>query len=361
MVKQLLRENGIIKKNRVGFVGLSSPTAYLYNFKKYAPNNPWDWNPILESPQGLSVLYDEVLFLHKALCPTSMISFPFVNFVEEEVNSSTLDKILKILFFKQNDETLLHFVDRETPFDFSSYNSHIDLIFGKYPSFDNPIDNHTHKFYLNNIEMHGDSQNPQLILYDLMILEELQKDYPHTEFELITNKFTTTRLMYQPNELKESRLAQDFLINGSSNIPYIPVLQNELGPDLHYIERLREANSLIDFREKLLREVNKEDTERIDVEKIAYDMRQEFDKYESDDLYLKTSNLRKTYSVSSLILTTFSFLLPPPLGEVITTLNDTSNIAKALDENNKSKLNWSSFITAINREKRLEDEKKYRS
>ncbi|MFC6040469.1 hypothetical protein ACFPYN_13660 [Paenisporosarcina macmurdoensis] len=53
MVKQILQAKGIIKKNRVGFVGLSSPTAYLFNFKKYVPNNEWNWNPILESPQGI--------------------------------------------------------------------------------------------------------------------------------------------------------------------------------------------------------------------------------------------------------------------------------------------------------------------
>jgi hypothetical protein len=205
-VDKILLDSGIKKKDRIAFVGLSSSAAYLFGFKRHIPGNPWDWNPILESPQGLSILYDNVLFLHKALCPTSMENLSFVKFIED-LNQVVLEEVLKIFLFGEKDELLLNFVDVESPPDFSEYNEHIELIFGKSPGFDNPIDNHTHEFNFHNISLHGNSQRPDLLLYDLMILDVLQKAYPECEFELVTNKFTAPRLMYYGNESHEKKLA----------------------------------------------------------------------------------------------------------------------------------------------------------
>lgn len=65
---------------RVAFVGLSSPTAYFYDHKrKYLKKSSWQWTPILESPQGLATLFDEILFLHEALCPSTMKTQPTVD------------------------------------------------------------------------------------------------------------------------------------------------------------------------------------------------------------------------------------------------------------------------------------------
>ncbi|MCP2035481.1 hypothetical protein L1279_002492 [Planomicrobium sp. HSC-17F08] len=356
MIKKFIKDKGLIKTGRVAMVGLSSPVAYLYDFQRYFPDNPWDWNPILESPQGLSVLYDEIYFLHRALCPTSMINLPFVKFIED-MDKVTVNRILPLLSLENYEGPLLNFVDTKTPLDFSSYTSHINLIFGKIPSFDNPIDNHTRMFSLENVNINANSQNPHLILKDLLILEELQKSFPYLEFELITNKFTTTRLKYKPNELNERNLAQDLLINGSSNMPYIPVLQNQLGPDLNYIEKLRNANSLGDFRNKLLKEVNNEETKTVDVKKIAYDIRQEFNKYEEETLYLSPNKLKKTLTISSPILKGLSFLEPGLGGKIVRSVVSGSDmIIQGKDKYKEIKYSWASFVTAINREKRLMDE-----
>ena len=39
-------------------------------------------NPILESPMGLLILYDEIVFLCRSLCPDNMRALPYVKYVD---------------------------------------------------------------------------------------------------------------------------------------------------------------------------------------------------------------------------------------------------------------------------------------
>jgi hypothetical protein len=67
---------------RIAYVGLSTPVFYDYKYSARETNadtrsSP---NPILDSPYGLLLLYDEIWFLTRSLCPDNMRDLPYVNF-----------------------------------------------------------------------------------------------------------------------------------------------------------------------------------------------------------------------------------------------------------------------------------------
>src|SRR5260370_15334750 len=70
---------------RTDFVGLSTPLFYDYRHPaSRAPSDLYSSpNPILDSPFGLMLLYDEIWFLCRSLCPENMRESPHVRFLDE--------------------------------------------------------------------------------------------------------------------------------------------------------------------------------------------------------------------------------------------------------------------------------------
>ena len=62
-------------------IGVSSPVGYFY-LREREKGRP---APILESPLSYCLLYDEVWFLSRRLCPYNMERLDFVHFVDEEL------------------------------------------------------------------------------------------------------------------------------------------------------------------------------------------------------------------------------------------------------------------------------------
>src|SRR5215204_5796630 len=70
---------------RIGLVGLSTPIAFDYGVEATrtladVASSP---NPILDSPFGLMLLYDELWFVCRSLCPENMRGCSFVRFLDE--------------------------------------------------------------------------------------------------------------------------------------------------------------------------------------------------------------------------------------------------------------------------------------
>jgi hypothetical protein len=83
---------------RRAYIGLSSPTAYFYDHNQTHFKEPWKWNPILESPQGLITLFDELWFLSRPLCPVSLRQENYVKFLDEDSSYISLIKGLNNVF-----------------------------------------------------------------------------------------------------------------------------------------------------------------------------------------------------------------------------------------------------------------------
>ena len=70
---------------RIGLVGLSSPV--FYDYRHPASIAPSDLssspNPVLEGAFGALLLYDELWFLCRSLCPENMRSISCVKFLDE--------------------------------------------------------------------------------------------------------------------------------------------------------------------------------------------------------------------------------------------------------------------------------------
>lgn len=70
---------------RRAYIGLSTPIGYDY--KNQATKTKADTysspNPILDSPFGLLLLFDELVFLTRSLCPENMRRLPYVSFLDE--------------------------------------------------------------------------------------------------------------------------------------------------------------------------------------------------------------------------------------------------------------------------------------
>ena len=71
----------IFEPNKRLLIGASSPVGFFYarSDEKGRPA------PILESPLSYCLLYDEIWFLSRQVCPYNMEELDFVHFVDEEL------------------------------------------------------------------------------------------------------------------------------------------------------------------------------------------------------------------------------------------------------------------------------------
>lgn len=104
-------------------------------------------NPIYDSPPALALLYDEIWFLCKSLCPASMRDLPFVHYVLEEngtlVQDFSYNEDADFEFLSQIDS----YVNRREFFD--NYNPNIFSLGAKWWRTKEPaIDNHSHRLNL---------------------------------------------------------------------------------------------------------------------------------------------------------------------------------------------------------------------
>ena len=82
---------------RIAFIGLSTPL--FYDYRNPASEAISDLrsspNPILDSPFGLFLLFDEIWFLCRSLCPENMRDLPYVKFLDESGKLPSLNNIEK--------------------------------------------------------------------------------------------------------------------------------------------------------------------------------------------------------------------------------------------------------------------------
>lgn len=317
---------------RKAYIGLSTPTAYFYDHKQEFFNEPWKWNPILESPQGLITLFDELWFLSRSLCPVSLRNQTYVKFLDEDSDYQTLIKELsknlkenKLAGLATENPLIGEIIDLESQYpkeQFKKYNEVIKYVYGRQPSNEIPIDNHSHGLDLCGFDMFGDSMRIDLLAFDIAFINRLGVQ----NIELISNSFNSIAFRNKPNTIKNIQVAQNITIKR------IPVLQSPNGPIIERIEAIRENNFLIDFRAKILETDNFED-----LEELVSDIENEYNSYKNDVLLEKLNGSRLGTSIAKNAVSFAVGLFFPGAVEVKSLISDTKT----------RNFNWTGFIAEI--------------
>ncbi len=317
---------------RRAYIGLSSPTAYFYDSEQKHFREPWRWNPILESPQGLITLFDELWFLSRSLCPVSFRNEKYVKFIDEDSDFTPLIKGLSNTLTHHGLEGLItdnlyieNIIDINNQYSieqFKKYDTVIKHVYGKKPSHELPIDNHSHSIDLCGFNLSGNSMRLDLLVFDIAFLSNAGI----SNIELITNSFNSTAFKKKPITLDLLQVSQGITIKR------IPVLQTPKGPIIDRIDSIRESNFLVDFRDKILQIDNLEN-----LNDLVVNVESEFSKYRNDVLLERQMGSKLITSVGNNALSFVLGSFLPGAGEIKSLISDSS----------ARKFNWTGFLAEI--------------
>lgn len=206
---------------RKALVGYSSPIGYYYNFESERgfPGS------IIEAPLSLLILYDEIWFMSKDLCPYNLVDLPYIHFVDEEILPEGLPAD-----FSEGLESPYEIND--FPWDY--WRSKIEDSFVS----DARYDNHARSRLFGELSVLPTPGSYKNFLADYYIAEKF-------DFELVENSV---------NSIWMSSFAENILSMQTSEhllVPKLPSFQSINGPYHPFIEDLRKDNLINDYREKM--------------------------------------------------------------------------------------------------------------
>jgi hypothetical protein len=269
---------------RKAFVGMSGPT--FFDFENSASRTLHDRasspNPILDSPSALILLYDEIWFLCRSLCPESMRKLPFVHFLLED--KLIIERFTDFTFHDDaSDELIAELNDYADRKDFfGTYDNNLfSLGVSWWRTKGAAIDNHSHGLDLSSLGIdHGVASNPtdvRCLLLDHAVMNHLGGD-----FELVTNAFMQQVLapVSMEGEISQSLLNDTPLVDAIV-LKGLPNRLTRSGPDVNFLGELRENGCLPHFRKWVtgydkrvsvaeLREIEDEVTAAIEKHKDSY-------------------------------------------------------------------------------------------
>lgn len=211
---------------RTAYIGISYPLLYDYEHQASKSSNDLSDspNPIIESPLGLMIFYDEILFLCRSVCPNNMRNLPYVKFVDELYPDFYFKGILEYADEMKNSITV------------TTNLSYKDIV--KALHVEGWItDAHTHSLKVGDITVSA-SSNEYHFLFDLYVFQALQNLYDK-DIELIANSRYTSGVS---NGGAKVEFIDRIIIPGIPN--YISIE----GPYHECMEELRENKYLKDFR-----------------------------------------------------------------------------------------------------------------
>lgn len=217
---------------RIAYIGISYPLLYDYwNQADKSSNDLIDSpNPIIESPLGLMIFYDEIVFLCRSVCPNNMRNLPYVKFVDELYSNFSFENIEKCV--KENNDIIIN----NTGVSYTDIKNSLNIKW-------NGVDTHTHSLKLGDIKINADWNNDKF-LFDLLVFQALQELYD-PNIELVANsRYTISSL----NSGAKVEFINKIIIPGIPN--YIGVS----GPYHKCMEELRENKYLKDFRQWIIEE-----------------------------------------------------------------------------------------------------------
>lgn len=218
---------------RIGYVGLSTPIYYDYsNMASKAKSDTSDSpNPILEGAFGALLLYDELWFLCRSLCPENMRHLDYVKFLDETGDAPDVDQDWlpdpKGAF---SSAALDDFYESKRDYQLVKRQANI--------YWNASADNHTHRLIVGNQMLSGNPWSVKNVLFDFLLVEGLQKNV-----ELITNSFTSRLLKTEISVGEKLQLTESLILQD------VPQFLSPAGPYHPSIEEVRGSSYLSYFRE----------------------------------------------------------------------------------------------------------------
>lgn len=218
---------------RRAFVGLSTPIGYDYinQATKTRSDQSSSPNPVLDSPFGLMLLFDEIVFLSKSLCPENMRSLPYVRFLDdpnklplvtaEEISSVASSNIGQFRFPNTFDEAI--------------QNAGVFESMG--------VDNHTHGLKFGEFNGCGNSDEGNLAI-DMLYCSRLNDP----SIELITNSNLRPLENIHEDVWGKLKLTELLVVEN------IPNFLSKQGPYHPVIDEVRENKYLSEFREWIIQQ-----------------------------------------------------------------------------------------------------------
>lgn len=275
---------------RKAFVGMSTPICYDYNFEHVLDNYSESPNPILDSPMGLFLLYDEIWFLSKNVCPFNCRNLPYVKFLADEYDLTMLDLNR---FGWGEVELEKHFPKEDAQINWNMWKSSVrlNLDYDLFVQLETRgIDNHSRMFFLGKTKQ-TPKPDPRNLLIDDFIAT-------HYKLELITNSMTSSCL----NAVSSTSVDQHAKLALTQNLicNNIPNFQLKDGPYHSFIEDLRSEELLKNFRKKIASAI--EENPHYDIGELKKELESAMDKY-LNELILKHISKKEIYkSAASTII-----------------------------------------------------------
>ncbi len=221
-------------KKRVAYIGLSYPLLYDYGYQAERTINDLSDspNPIIESPMGLMILYDEILFLCKSLCPNNMRGLPYVKYVDELYPDFYFSGILDSIKNMENP------IIRDRSISYGDIVTALNVTRSK-------ADSHTHSLKIGDINIAANADADRF-LFDIFVFQALQQIYD-SDIELISNRLFN---MKPYSNSAETEFIDKIIIQGIPNYVGLD------GPYHPCIEELRNNVYLTDFRKWIIQNHN---------------------------------------------------------------------------------------------------------
>jgi len=319
---------------RIAYVGLSTPLFYDYHFS--ASKSPADVssspNPILDSPFGMMLLFDEIWFLCRSLCPENMRNLSYVRFMDEQGLLPDIKDIeFPNLYESIKDDELLLAKYNAFHDVFKMYEESlksVGYIWGRWP------DNHSHSLKLGSVKKSANSVNINNILFDIEVVKMLGKN----KVELITNSFSQRWLQTESNPFLQSHVAELLVINN------IPNYLSTKGPYHPCIEEARENTYLKDFRKWIVEQkLIFDQKDLIDMKRAVESAIQE----SQDNIFLKYLDKKTMYkSIGKTLAGTVMDAFVPGVSTITTIAEEISSYF------DKGSTRWQGFIVSMRKIKK---------
>lgn len=279
-------------RKRTAYIGISYPL--LYDYRHQANKSPNDLsdspNPIIESPLGLMVFYDEILFLCKSVCPNNMRNLPYVKFVDELYPDFYFKGVLGRADEMKNSIAI------NTRFSYNDIVKSLNVEgWG--------ADGHTHALKIGDVTVSA-SSNEKNFLFDLYVFQALQDQY-NEDIELVANSKYASKVFNGGAELEFI----DKII-----IPEIPNYIGVDGPYHECMEELRGNKYIGDFRRWVIEKHN--NIQRTEIKEMCVAVEKSIEEVKENTFkkYLENNSGYSFFkSTASTILKTAAGMLCSPI------------------------------------------------